>query len=292
MTHNKNTSPFRYHPEDQLKIFRSSTNKFRLTEDERIILEGIHRSIVVTPMLLLDQLSAPGISTGIQNLQLNLHHLFNRGFLNKLSLEDPDGCTPPQTIYALSKAYLRSLEETPEKLDLLLCKRLLATQQYLGAAGHYRSASAVTMNARITEPDTRPGFFSDHTFRCDALIRDPDGQTTFVLAIRKEKNWLEKLKEQLSTMERTIFSPCPLNVPTKDSRIILICEDEDHQTELEQALIRDQTCRYEFPVFVDNDIQTFSRMSSGPALIPELKKSLAQQVSGRMLNCIETALKM
>ena len=288
-----NTSPFRYHPEDQFKILRNNSYSFRLNAGDKRILDAVHRSVAVTPLLLLGQLTALGDTVSDQNLRMNLERLFTKGFLNKTVLKDPDSITPPQTIYSLSKAYLRSLAEYPEKLDLLLCKRLLAAQQYLCTAGIYRSGATITMNTLITEKDVKPGFYSDHQFRCDALIQGQNDQTAFVLAVRKTRNWMQDLKDQLATMERTIFSPRALTVQTKDSNVVLIFEDDAHQAEAEQALLQDETCRYEFPVSVTNDIQTFGcSLFHQTKLIPDLKKGLAQQVSGRLVTCIETAFKL
>lgn len=281
-----NLSPYRYWPGDQKVIRCSNGGKRSPGKEEQLVLHIVHRCAAVTPGLLHRQMQIYHKEHAVseQRLRILLGNLVHSGYLVKFVSEDPEA-NSQTLIYTLSALGISYFSGPRRKISILHCKRLLAAQQYLFCSREH-PRSEITMDLMVSEQNTQAGYFGVQ-FHCDAFVREEDGRTVFVLAVRS-CDAADTLAEHLHTMEAAIFSPAHLNVQTKDSRVILVCEDPAHEHQVQETLLA-MEASYEFPLYLTNDLALYHDTGEGLTKYP-LRKDLSKQLADRLSRIFETAL--
>lgn len=272
MDHNEYCSPFKFSREKLIRIPGRPINLRCLTGDEARLLNLVNRAVAVTPGIA-------AVQSGMTNAAAKkiLEKLCSAKYLQKYASREDSRLV----VYLLGPNGQELLNcKKREILTPLQLKKILAANQFLNLHNAWAKPENVRIRPLVCEAELRPGYFTDRAFRPDAMVQKED-HTLFVFSVRSDAAALETLHDDLEAAERTLFSPARLNFETRDSRVVLVCEDPGHQERVAAEL---QACA--FPVYLTNDHDAFNGIREMRCLE---KKSVAHCAADRIAAILEEA---
>ena len=269
-----NRSPFVYSRDKLIREPAGGPGLRHLTDEEVKILRYVNRAVAVTIAILADQ---TGMTSG--RVRILVNKLCAAKYIQKYVSRDDRRLIA----YVLGQKGQELLNSRKREaiLSTLEIKKVLAVNQFLNFyGGCWREMENVTIRPLVTEAELPQGYYTDRGFRPEAVVQNED-HTLIVFAVRSEPGALENLVDDLDAAERTLFSPVKLNFDTENSRVMLVCEDSDHQKDVAEAL-----GHYAFPVYLTNDLDIFNGVRNMELVD---KKRIGQSAAERIARIIEEA---